>query len=259
MSAKPSDKPAPYYRVDITRYPALPVDAELALFVDYRRRRTASKREKIVNQYLYWAAELACRYCGPRMAKAEAISAANYGLMLAIEKFDPTQGKRFVTYSYFLIRREVLYALRDSYGVNPESGLWAAKYQYKKSAQTAEDEEKYLKERREVFDNVGTLTSIGSQADGEGAADYLGDQFLEDDCRKEVEQSSLLSALREALPSLPAELRQVVELKYFNNGSPLSFVDIGVRLGCAADHARWLHARAMQVLQKKLRPLKKEL
>ncbi len=116
--------------------------------------------------------------------------------MLAIEKFDPAQGKRFVTYSYFIIRREVLYALRDSYGVNPESGLWAAKYQYKKSAQTPADTAAYERGRREVFDNVGTLTPIGPQADSEGAADFLGDQFLEDDCRPEVERSSLLDALK---------------------------------------------------------------
>lgn len=243
-----------YYRVDITRYPALTTEDELALFVDYHKRRTAVKREKIVRQYLYWAAELACRYCGPRMSKAEAISAANYGLMQAIEKFDPAEGKRFVTYSYFAIRREVLYALRDSYVVNPESGLWASKYQFSLSPRESNDIARHKKERREVFDNVGATTEIGLHATGDD-----NNLSAEDDFREAIEQGSLLEILAEALPALPQDLREIVDLKYFNNGKPLTFVEIGQRLRCTADHVRWLHARAMKSLQKLLRPLQKEL
>jgi RNA polymerase sigma factor (sigma-70 family) len=243
------EKQAPYYKVAITRYPPLSTDDELALFAEYRKRRTAKRREKLARQYLYWAAELACRYCGPRMSKAEAISAANYGLMQAIEKFDPAEGKRFVTYSYFAIRREVLYALRDSYVVNPESGLWASKYQYDVSSRTPEDKQRHEVERRAVFDNVSAPSSIEPTSE---------DRFVEEDCRGVVERDSLLTAMRAALPGLPKELRDVIELKYFTLKGA-TFVELGEKLGCSKDLARWRHARALQLLQKALRPVAKEL
>lgn len=256
-----------YYRVDIKRYPALAAEAEIALFVDYRKRRTALKREAIVRQYLYWAAELACRYCGPRMPKADAISAANFGLMQAIEKFDPDSGRRFVTYSYFAIRREVLYALRDSYVVNPESGIWASRYRFKISPQSPEDAAQHKQECREVFESVSSLFPTpgpGSdfQSRSIGCAEFDGlspEEFSEDDRRGDVEKASLLEALQGALPSLPKELRTVIELKYFNGDRPLSFSDIGRKLKCSKDHARWLHSQAMKSLRKILRPVQKEL
>lgn len=251
MSFPKKEKPEQYYRVDITRYPALSTEAELSLFSEYRRRRTAAKREKIVKQYLYWATELACRYCGPRMSKPEAISAANFGLMQAIEKFDPAEGKRFVTYSYFAIRREVLYALRDSYIVNPESGVWAAKYRYSCSARAPEDTLQFRKKRAKVFEQISSCAPILP-----GVVDEFpsGEDLIET-----AESASLLEALRATLPHLSKELRAVVELKYFNEGKPLTFVEIGTRLGHTPDHVRWLHSRALVALKKLLRPVKKEL
>lgn len=250
-------KPAPYYRVDIRRYPSLSTEDELALFVSYRKRKTAVKRDKLVRQYLYWAAELACRYCGPRMSKADAISAANYGLMQAIDKFDPNEGRRFVTYSYFAIRREVLYALRDSYVVNPESGLWASKYRFNTSQKTPDDAQKLNEERKTVFENVSAPVAIGLPGTS-GLSDAQVIESVESDCRAEVEGNSLREALRAALPALPVELQTVVELKYFTQ-PPATFIEIGEKLGCSKDHARWLHTRAMTALQKALRPVAKEL
>ncbi len=246
-------RPEPYYRVDITRFPALPVDVELALFTDYRKRKTAAKREKIVKQYLYWAAELACRYCGPRMEKKDAISAANYGLMLAIDRFDPAFGKRFVTYSFFLIRQQVLYALRDSYVVNPESGLWAAQHRYDTSPKQEEDKLRLKKDRREIFDKAGAPDTINPQPDSGNEA------FCEGDCRLEVENDSLLDEISRALPSLPEESRKVIQLRYFSPGKPPTFGEIGAKLRCTSDHALWVHNRAIQLLQKQLRAVKKEV
>ncbi len=250
------EKPEQYYRVDIRRYPSLSSEAESELFSAYRTRKTAKRREAIVRQYLYWAAELACRYCGPRMSKSDAISAANFGLMRAIDRFDPAAGKRFVTYSYFLIRREVLYALRDSYVVNPEPGVKAARRQLAKTDRTAEDVETFKTARRCVFDNVCAPAPIAGPK-GNLPTDER-EELLGDDMRDSVQEASLLDALRKSLPGLPKELRRVVELKYFGL-RPMSFVEIGEKLKHSPDHVRWLHSRALKSLQKLLRPVRKEL
>lgn len=245
-----------YYKVEIARYPALSLENERDLFVDYRKRRTAKKRDAIVRQYLYWAAEIACRYCGPRMPKADAISAANYGLMLAIDKFDPAGGRRFVTYSYFSIRREVLNALTDSYVINPESGVWAAAYRFKQSAQSPEDLAKWKKDRRWIFNCAGAPRPCGGPA--VVRADEPGEDFIGPDIREDIEQTSRLEAMKQAAQSLPPEMRAVIELKYFNDGNSLPLVAIGKKLKCSVDRVRSLHTQALKLLRKSLRRLQEE-
>ena len=250
MSLSPKQKPAQYYRVEIKRYPAMSTEDELAMFAAYQKKRTKKRKEEIVRQYLCWAAEVACRYCGPRMSKSDAISAANHGLMLAIEKFNPEEGKRFTSFSYFAIRREVLRALGSSYLVNPEPSVDIARHEYAASDRTPADEQKLKATRAAIYSHVSTSVGCGS-------ADFRDEEPVEIDCRDSVERASLVAALKAHLPKLPKGLRRVVELKYF--GKELTFVAIAVKLKCTPDHARWLHSRALKKLQKLLRPVTKEL
>lgn len=246
---------APYYRTEIIRMPALSTEDEAALFAAYRKRRTAKRREAIVRQYLYWAAELACRYCGPRMPKADAMAAANHGLMLAIEKFDPSLGKRFVMYSYSLIRRQVLYALRDSHVVNPEPAIKSLQYQYNKTERTPEDRKEFERKKKAVFSGMSSDLPIAGPAGGFPERESLQD---ESEDRRDVE--SLVETLREHVDKLPADMRDVVRLRYFPESGPgLTFPEIGKKLSCTADHACWVHGRALVLLHHMLRNVKKEL
>ena len=255
-------KPEQYYRVNPVRPPSLSTEDERALFTDYHRYRTPAKRDRVVRQYLYWAAELACRYGTKHISKADAISAANFGLMEAIERFDPKAGRRFVTFSYFAIRREVIAAVRASYVIDPTPGLDAARYQFNTSPKTEDDDKRLRQARVKVFTDIArTLAMNGGTSGGADVppGEKVGKELQEDDARPEIENASLLEALKAALPSLPAEWRRVVELRYFNDGKPLTLVEIGHRLNCTADHARWLHALALKHLRKTLRPVKKEI
>ncbi len=127
-----------YYGVPIIRKAPLSAATEAEMFRQYRKKRTVARRKQIVEQYLYWATEIANRYCGRRFPKPEAISAANLGLMQAIETFDPARGKRFVTFSFFAMRRTIIDAMRtSSFAVNPFPAMKAAHYIYKKSGKLA--------------------------------------------------------------------------------------------------------------------------
>lgn len=246
--AKMKTAEEPYYRVDITRYPALSTADEIKMFEGYRRQRTPAKLDQIVKQYLYWAADLACRYCGPRMPKADAISAANLGLMQAISTFDPSRGRRFVTHSYFAIRRQVLQALYQTYDIDPEPGICAARHRYNATDKTSTDREKFDEDCRKVFSNISHTEQPGEH-----------DEFVESDSRGRIELESSIQLLRDELPSLPDDLRHVIELRYFSPGGVLTFIEVARRLHIAPDRARWLHGRGLKKLRELLKSVRDEI
>lgn len=257
-----------YYRVEVKRANPLTLEEEAALFTAYLKRKTVKRREEIVRQYLYWAAELACRYCGPRMPREDAISAANLGLMQAIEDFNPALGRRFVTHSYFAIRRSVLSALRDTYVVNPASGVNVARHQYNLSPKAPEDLQEFLQAKRKIFDRAGStkqchvLEHANTNAPkGSGAGDPKPDRFtggtenkaLESDVeeRDSVEDFSMLVVLRSRIANLHEPEKTILTMRYLSEDTP-HFKEIGKTLKRTEDNVRYLHNRALAKLRASL-------
>lgn len=97
---------------------------EVRLFTDFRAKRTAARRDHIVRCYLKFALRLARRDMKGRpehmrsragLSEDDAISAANLGLVTAIERFDPKLGYRFTTYAGFWIYK---YLMEARYGAH---------------------------------------------------------------------------------------------------------------------------------------------
>jgi len=107
-----------YYPDGVPDMLQLSADDEKALFLKYSKRRTKKIRELLVRKYLCWSFKLATKMCGPRLEPDDAISAANVGLMEAIETFDVNRGTRFTTHSYLVIRRHLIEALVGTYPVH---------------------------------------------------------------------------------------------------------------------------------------------
>lgn len=252
-----------YYRVEVKRANPLTLEQEAELFSAYRKRRTAIRRDTIVRQYLYWAAELACRYCGPRMPREDAISAANHGLMLAIEDFDPTRGRRFVTHSYFHIRRMVLTALRETYVVNPASGINVVRHQFNLSAKTPEDFKKFTAAKRKIFDRAGSTETDGclDHSAVPQSSNYDHKDFstgrrgvpvepdIED--RDSVEDFSMLAVLRSRIANMHEPEKTILTMRYLSDDTP-HFKEIGKALRTTEDHCRYLHNRALTKLRSTL-------
>lgn len=109
-----------YATLDVDSLPPAPTAAEeRAMFTAFRARRTAERREAIVRCYLRFALHAARRDLKRRpahfrtrvgMSEDDAISAANLGLVEAVERFDPSMGFRFTTYATFWIFKRLLEA-----------------------------------------------------------------------------------------------------------------------------------------------------
>lgn len=109
-----------YATLDVDSLPPPPTPAEeRAMFEAFRARRTAERREAIVRRYLRFALHAARRdlkrrpasfRTRPGMSEDDAISAANLGLVEAVERFDPSMGFRFTTYATFWVVKRLLEA-----------------------------------------------------------------------------------------------------------------------------------------------------
>jgi len=93
-------------------------------FAESKGDERAELCEQIIEKYLVFARMFAKRTAHPYLTKDEAISAANIGLLAALERFDPSRGIQFASFSRkFIIgniRRENAKAAPIASGVYSE-------------------------------------------------------------------------------------------------------------------------------------------
>ena len=65
-------------------------------------------REKLITSNLRFVITCAKKYVGLGVPLIDLINAGNYGLCLAIDKYDPDKGYKFLSFAVWYIRREIL-------------------------------------------------------------------------------------------------------------------------------------------------------
>ncbi|MGI9242032.1 MAG: sigma-70 family RNA polymerase sigma factor, partial [Verrucomicrobiales bacterium] len=98
------------YFKEINRYPLLSREEEIELA---QRVQTGDleARERLINSNLRLVAKIANDYAMYGLDVEDLICEGNIGLLDAVEKFDPTYGVRFSTYSSWWIKRRIKGAL----------------------------------------------------------------------------------------------------------------------------------------------------
>lgn len=92
------DNFARYYN-DVGRTEILNAATERQLFKLYRKSKDRVARDKIVEGCLRFVVKLAHQYTSDLDQLKDLISAGNVGLLVAIDRFDPDRGTRFLSYA----------------------------------------------------------------------------------------------------------------------------------------------------------------
>jgi len=96
-----------YYPKDTDlRFTMLTREQETALFVQ-ARAGDATAREFLIKNHLLFAARHARQMVKGKLPDDDVVSAANFAVMRAFEKFDHTLGNRFTSYLKFFIKGEI--------------------------------------------------------------------------------------------------------------------------------------------------------
>lgn len=104
------------YLKDISFYPLLTREEECHLSVMLSSGDIYA-REKLISSNLRLVVSIAKKYLNTGMTIQDLIQEGNIGLIKAVEKFDPTMGKRFSTYATWWIKQSILRALSSTKGI----------------------------------------------------------------------------------------------------------------------------------------------
>ena len=92
------------YLVQINQFPLLTKEEEFKLAVRYRKHNDIDAAQKLITSNLKFVVKVAFEYKSYRVKLLDLIQEGNIGLMMAVKKFNPHKGYRFISYAIWWIR-----------------------------------------------------------------------------------------------------------------------------------------------------------
>ena len=92
------------YLVQINQFPLLTPEEEYQLAVKYRKYNDISTAHKLITSNLRFVVKVALEYRSYGVKLLDLIQEGNIGLMMALKKFNPDRGYRFISYAIWWIR-----------------------------------------------------------------------------------------------------------------------------------------------------------
>ena len=220
------------------------------IFLEVNRTELVEK----YTAYVHGIARKIKRTLSSQIELDDLISYGMTGLFEAANRFDPSRGANFTTFSYYRIRGAIYDGLR---GMG-----WVSRTEYQK-IKFGERANTYLEsmanvasprhqpELDELAAQVGQLITIFITSLDSAHEDDLEDrgQVRQD---KLFEEKELRGVLKEAIGKLPAKDSELIELYYFKD---LSLEEAGKRMGLSKSWTCRRHAQVVDKLSKLMRDL----
>ena len=92
------------YLIRINRLPLLSQEEEFELGVKYRKHEDMNAAQKLITSNLRFVVKVAFEYKSYGFKILDLIQEGNIGMMMALKKFDPYRGYRFISYAIWWIR-----------------------------------------------------------------------------------------------------------------------------------------------------------
>jgi RNA polymerase sigma-32 factor len=238
----------------------------------------AAAGHALVEANLRFVVAVALQYRRYGISPWELIAEGSLGLMMAVRKFDPERGTRFVTYAGYWIRAYVLdLVVKSASMVGAGSGVLRSKLFFRLRRERAQianleqDPERRIELLAERF-NVAPdkARAMLSQLDARDVSldvmlhpesgvtmlDTLRDDHAgqEDELAAAEQKQRVHSELSDALRTLDRRERFIVEKRIMGDDE-LSLAELGRQLGVSRERARQLEARAKRKLRRQLEAL----
>jgi RNA polymerase sigma factor for flagellar operon FliA len=256
------------------------VDVEIArAWHAYKRAGQRPARDELILHYAPLVHIVAGRLAAgvpSHVDRADLVSYGVFGLIDAIDKFEPDRGHRFETYAIARIKGHIVDELRSFDWVprsvrakarsieaalrSLESELHRAPTDHELAGALEMSETELQRALSQVaLVNLVTFdAALGAAVDGEQSL-TVGDLLVadEDECPgHQVELDELRCALAAAIDRLSVRERDVVAL-YYHDG--LTLAEIGEVLGVTESRACQIHGKAVAQLRRRLTATEREL
>lgn len=237
------------YLQDIQKTKPFSIDEEFAMFKLYSENKSLLIRNKIVESNMRFVLKTALEYKSSKVNIEDLITAGSIGMIKAIDQFDYTRGKRFVTYANWWIKSYIVSAInlyKNNVHIPWNKIVLAVKAQKKNN-----DELTMLdKEAMAVMSLNSTSVSLDSPVKSDSRNTYS--EIIsshKDDIQANTNMSNdIISML---LSSLPENEKYVIcEYHGINSDKPHSLREIGSSMGFS-------HSRVKQIRDQAMRRIKK--
>lgn len=245
-----------------------------ALWDAYRDDPGRATRDRLILHYSPLVKYVAGRVAvglPHNVEQADLVSYGIFGLIDAIEKFDPSRGFKFETYAISRIKGAILDELRSidwvprsvrAKGRAVERAFSKLEATLKRSPTEAELAAELDMTDAQLKAVLGQLSLTGVAALDEmlgdrGDATTLGDTIPDraDGPMALLERSELRSQLAEAIERMPEREKIVLTLYYFEN---LTLAQIGEVLGVTESRVSQIHTKAVLQLRSRLQAAQRE-
>lgn len=212
-----------YYPKDTDlRFTMLTREQETELFTK-ARQGDGEAREFLIKNHLLFAARQARQMVKGKLPDDDVVSAANFAVMRAFDKFDHTLGNRFTSYLKLFIKGEV-------------ASLWRNLSTVKTSPTAGVNEVKALPPTKDY-----------AHGDGPLSRQSLPSENPHQEVEEKEHISHLQAMLNESKLSLNPHEQEIIRLVYEEDKS---FAEIGRVNGVTREAIRATHNRALAKLQK---------
>jgi RNA polymerase sigma factor for flagellar operon FliA len=244
----------------------------IALWAAYKEHADQDARERLILNYSPLVKYVAGRLSAnlpPTVESADLISYGIFGLIDAIEKFDPGRGIKFETYAIARIKGAIIDELRAmdwvprsvrAHAREIERAYIALENRLKrvpKDAEVAEEMGISPKELQDIFTKLSytsvvsfeELWSSGGERDERTSLiGTIQDETAEDPVR-EFESGEIKGILANAIDRLPEREKIVIALYYYEG---LTLKEIGEVLGVTESRVSQLHTKSVLRLRARL-------
>lgn len=270
--------PSGKYRFDQRK--RLTVEEETDLWTAFKQGGDVSARDLIVRCNLHYVVTIAKIMHKTTSSLETAIAEGNYGLLRAVEGFEPERGLRFITYAAYWIRTyiskylqasrtiinkplittKIIYKVRrerahatNSVGVAPDAVASIVSAKLGLTIDKVHDLFERLDCRDVSLDSKAYAEGYESMVDTLASDIPTADEVLEHNVQSKIQQTKIAAAL-----SLLSPREKIIVEERFMTDDPLPLAELGRRFGVSRERVRQLEVRSVRKLRQTLSPLVRE-
>jgi RNA polymerase sigma-32 factor len=263
------------YMAQINQFPILSPEEEYELALLYQDQNDKEAAHKLITSNLRFVVKIALEYKNYGVKLLDLIQEGNIGLMIALKKFDPRRGFRFISYAVWWIRAYIQNFIMKSWSLvkigttqaqkklfyklakvrrlleTPQKGLPQSYQAIAEDLGVKEEEIHEMEQRmgrRDVsldfpFDEEKELTPLQLLSDDSPDQEELLIQSQDEEIQR--------SEISKALDTLNERERYIITHRIMNE-SPLTLREIGDTFKLSRERVRQIEKEALAKLRKEM-------
>lgn len=262
------------YLVQINQFPLLSQDEEFELAVRYQKYNDIQAAQKLVTSNLRFVVKVALEYKSYGIKLLDLIQEGNIGLMMAVKKFNPYKGYRFISYAIWWIRAYIQNFIIKTWSLVKIGTTQAQKKLFykigkvKKALESYHDNEKRYEliandldvDKEDIIEMEQRMSardlSLDTPFDDESELTHLellqeSSPNQEERLLQEQEKKIREREIQKAMKRLNEKEIYVIKNRIMSD-EPLTLQEIGNRLKLSRERVRQIESEALKKLKKEI-------